>query len=440
MTNLPRLAATLQHSLDEVAERHARTSGFVQRLRNLSGATFVQTLVFGWLGRPDASLGHLAETAAALGCPIAPQSLDARFTESAAALLEAVLCRAMGALVCGAAVTEGLLARFAAVELLDTTVAALPAAVAAQWPGVGGNTPEAGRAALKVEVRFDLAAGGVTASLMPGRHHDQRGPLAAAPVRPGALQVADLGYFSLERFAGIDASGAYWLSRLKLGTIVTDASGTRLDALAAVREAAGTAAGLEIRLGAERALPCRLVARPVAPAVAAERRRRLRRSAQKHGRTPSEQRLALCGWTALVTNTPASKLSAAGAFALYRARWQVELLFKRWRSGCGVGQSRSEKPWRAVCEVYAKLLAGLVAHWVTAAGLWHRADRSAVKAWRVVAAHARHLAVSMGSKTGLRRALQVVLVVLAAGCRIDRRQQHPNTHQRLSAPEACALT
>ncbi len=443
MTKLPRLADALRDVLGRTANRLARRTGFVRRQRKLTGATFVQALVFGWLDDPEAPLSHLADTAAAVGCPVAAQSLDARFSEAAAGLLEAVLERAIGVLVCGRAVTEGLLARFDGVDLIDATVVALPDIAAVQWPGVGGSTPADGRAALKIEVRLGLTDGAIAASMMPGRHHDQRGPLAHVAVPPGSLQVADLGYFSLERFAEIgDAeigdAGAFWLSRLRVGTVLAGASGARLDVLVAAAQA-DRLGGLDVRLGV-RGLPCRLVACRLSQAVADERRRRLKRSAQKHGRTPSRARLALCAWTVLVTNAPAERLSAAGARALYRARWQVELLFKLWKSRGGLSRSRSANPWRVVCEVYAKLLAGLVAHWVTAAGLWAVASRSAVKAWSVVSSHARHLAVCLWSRSRLSEALRVVVGVLESGCRVNPRSGHPCTYQQLTAPSACALT
>ena len=44
--------------------------------------------------------------------------------------------------------------------------------------------------------------------------------------------------------------------------------------------------------------------------------------------------------------------------------YNIELLFKLWKSQGRVDESRSTKPWRILCEVYAKLLAMLVQHWV----------------------------------------------------------------------------
>jgi hypothetical protein len=47
-TTLANLCATLQTLLIDDARRLGRESGFIQRERKLNGASFVQSLVFGW--------------------------------------------------------------------------------------------------------------------------------------------------------------------------------------------------------------------------------------------------------------------------------------------------------------------------------------------------------------------------------------------------------
>jgi hypothetical protein len=68
-------------------------------------------------------------------------------------------------------------------------------------------------------------------------------------------------------------------------------------------------------------------------------------------------------WTIVLTNVPASMLTIEQAFALLRARWQIELLFKLWKQEGLLDQWNGTKPWRVLCEVYAKLLAMVVQHW-----------------------------------------------------------------------------
>ena len=85
-----------------------------------------------------------------------------------------------------------------------------------------------------------------------------------------------------------------------------------------------------------------------------------------------------------MTNVPPERLSLRKALILIRVRWQVELLFKLWKS---LGQSdewRTTKPWRILCEVYAKLLALLIQHWLFPFKYWSFPDRSLAKAAQTV--------------------------------------------------------
>lgn len=447
MTNLARLTTTLQALFTDTASTRARQDGFIQRQRRLTGAVFVQTLVFTWLANPQATLAQLAQTAAALGCAVSPQALAARFGPEAARLLAGLLATATEQLMRGRGVSVALLERFAGVYVIDTSSVALPAGLRRAWPGLGGSTPAAGAAAVKLELELDLRTGHLAGpALMSARRHDQRGRLATTAVarRPrGALHLGDLGYFSLDRFQAIGAAAQFWLSRLKGGTTLYAANGDRLDldrALAQAARAGQQRLERAILLGARHRLPSRLLAERVPESVAQARRRRLRRAAQKHGRQPAQQRLRRCAWTLVVTNCASAQLAFDEVWVLARARWQIELLFKRWKQHGGVAQSRSRKPWRVLCELYAKLLAMLISHWIVLVGLWHRVEKSLVQGARVVAAHALALGLALRSRAQLQRRLTLVVTVLEAGCRLNRRRRHPNTYQRLLEPSICALT
>ena len=90
MSTIPQLSRALRTTLAQLATEEARPRGFTQRHSKLTGALFVQTLVWGWLAQPQASLSTLAQMAAAVGVRISPQGLAQRFTYRAAALLERV--------------------------------------------------------------------------------------------------------------------------------------------------------------------------------------------------------------------------------------------------------------------------------------------------------------------------------------------------------------
>jgi hypothetical protein len=124
---------------------------------------------------------------------------------------------------------------------------------------------------------------------------------------------------------------------------------------------------------------------------------------------------------------------------LGRVRWQIELLFKLWKSHGHIDASRSTKPWRIVCDVYAKLLAMLLQHWVALIDLWGYPDRSLVKAAKTVAKYALHIATSLWSRKRTTETLETISRCLSAGCRIERRKKHPNTYQLLLAITEPAL-
>jgi hypothetical protein len=60
MTSLADLVPTLKTLLTTMADQAGRDSDLIRRVRAFTGASFVQTLVFGWLGHPDATLDNLA--------------------------------------------------------------------------------------------------------------------------------------------------------------------------------------------------------------------------------------------------------------------------------------------------------------------------------------------------------------------------------------------
>ena len=440
MSSLPHVARAMQQVLGEVADAAAREVGFVVRVRTWTGALFVQTLVLGWLGNPGASLSELTQVAAKLGIAVSPQGLAQRFDERAAALLERVLAAAIERVVAADPVAIPLLQRFTGVYVLDSTTIALPDGLAGRWAGCGGRVARGALAALKATVRLDLCQGRLGGPVVTaGRTQDRSSRVQHDPVPRGALRLGDLGFWSLAVFRRIAADGAYWLSRLNLQVVVATADGDRLD-LAAWLGTQEARIDLPVLLGAGARLEGRLLGVRVPPDVAAERRRKLRAAAQREGTTPPAARLALADWTLLVTNVPAERLSVAEALVLARARWQIELLVKLWKSHGKLDERRSRDPWRVLCEVYAKLIALVIQHWILLVGCWVFADRSLTEAAKTVRREATCLVGAIRSARRLVAALAAIRRCLTVGCRIDRRTRKPSTFQLLTDPALGGLT
>jgi len=190
---------------------------------------------------------------------------------------------------------------------------------------------------------------------------------------------------------------------------------------------------MPILLGLKERMHCRMLARSLPEEVAKERRRKIRADASRRGKTPSKSQLKLANWTIIVTSVPQELLTLDEAFVLLRVRFKIELLFKLWKSHGKIDDWRTEKPFRILCEFYAKLLAMLIQHWILLSGCWRFPNRSIVKASKTVQKHAQNLAVAFASRCRerLSEALEVIGRCLAFGCRLNKREKKPNTYQLL---------
>lgn len=419
------------------ANQIARQTGFVQRESKLTGVLFVQTLVSAWLANPEATREALAQMAASLGLSISPQGLSDRFTEEAARFLQRMVELAVSQVIAAEPGAIPLLQRFSAVILLDSTVIVLPDPLAAVWQGCGGTTSEGTQASVKLQVSLDVLCGALQGpELQNGRTHDSNCALQHAGLPAGALRLADLGYFSLKVFAAQAAQEGYFLSRLEASTAVFDSEQERLDLLRCL-QGSGPQIELPIELGSKHHLPARLLAVRVSEEVANERRRKLRADAKRKGQQVSKVRLALADWSIYVTNVPGSLLTLEEALVLARTRWQIEVLFKLWKQHGHIDEWRSKKPWAILCEVYAKLLAMLFQHWLLVMSCWRYPDRSLVKAAQTVRTFVPLLVCAFTGELAYSTVLERFPRILQRGCRINPRQAHPNTYQRLlDVPQA----
>jgi hypothetical protein len=433
MVTVTTVALAMRTILTSTADAAGKASGFIKRQVKFTGATFTQTLVFGWLANPQATLEELCQTAALCGVEITPQGLDQRFTAEAAACLKQVLWAAVERVVTADPVTIPVLQRFNGVYLDDSSTIILPDELAAVWSGCSSRTGH-GRAALKLHLRWDWLQGQLIGPfLSDGRQHDRTSVLQQCALPPGSLRLADLGYWSLAELATLDQSGVFWLTRPKVQTAIFTADGQQWDLLDLLQAQKTDEFALAVELGVKQRVPARLLARRVPATVAQARRRRIRATARRRGRQPTKRQLALADWLIYVTNVPGAQLSDAEVLAVARVRWQIELLFKLWKSHNCVDQSRSAQPWRRLCEIYAKLIGVVVQHWILLVGCWQYANRSLTKAAQTVQKHAWHLASVCGQVGRLAEALTAIQRCLAAGCRINKSKKDPRTYQLLLA-------
>src|SRR5258708_40083086 len=87
----PQVERSLKYILEERANVLARETGCIERQRKFSGADLLQTLVFGWLSHPEASLEMLASVATLRQIEVTDTAVHQRFTQDWAHFLHALL-------------------------------------------------------------------------------------------------------------------------------------------------------------------------------------------------------------------------------------------------------------------------------------------------------------------------------------------------------------
>jgi len=434
MPTLTTIARSVQSLLGPVAEEVATAIPVIRRRRKFTAATLARTFILGFLAKPNASEKDLARTAARCGVLVTPQAVEQRFTDTLVLFLEALFRKAICQRVLADRTLGPLVERFPCVRLLDSPAVTLPAELADRFPGCGGSYG-GGKAVMKLQVHLDLRHGGLDAvSIEAGKDCDQRTPLQAAPMPAGGLRIADLGYFDTKVFREVQGAHGFWLSRLAFGTELFTPEGEPIARIEDLFESSRGVVDREVLLSKQAKLPCRIVIWRVPQEVANRRRQKLIATARDKGnRPPSRERLAWCDWTIFVTNVPRDLLSPEEIGVLYRARWQIELMFKRWKSLGRIADLTGATVAERLVRLWSRLLAMVVQHWRLLGSAWGDLRCSLYQAAATIREYTNDLIRVLDDLEGLTQELLRIEQVLRKVARRDKRKQ-PGTFELLNDP------
>lgn len=210
------------------------------------------------------------------------------------------------------------------IKLIDATVLARQGGTGAGW---------------RAHVAYDLLAGQLDQVVVTNHYGAES--LTHYQLAPGDLLVADGGYGTRAAVAVAQAAQSDVILRVHLNSFAFEqGDGQRFDALRWLKQPGGEQRSVTVWSTATRTVDgqtvtsrhhLRLLAWRLPAAARRAQERRLRRNAQQHGRNVSERGLFLSGWVLLVTTLEESAWPDADVWRLYRARWQIELLFKRFK-------------------------------------------------------------------------------------------------------------
>lgn len=419
-----RVASALKQLFGPLAQQAAEATGVIVRQRKFTPISLAQTFVLGVLQNPKADDQQLAQVAAQSGAAVTPQAIDQRQTPKLVAFLEDLFRRAVRVVVESDRLLAPILQRFTDVTLLDSTVIGLPDSQHQRFASCGGRGA-CGRAALKLQTELDLRSGAIThVELESGRNADSATVRQHVGRAKGSLRITDLGYFCAAVFAALVRDGAHFLSRLQFGTGLRLPDGTAVDVLSWLAQQSGPCVDRAMLLGLKERLACRVIAWRLPEEQRNRRRQRLcEEFRRKCGHAPSAERLAWCDWTILVTSVPVEMLRVPEAAVLYRARWQVELLFKRWKSRGRIAELEGSSDVRQLIRVWSRLLAVLVEHWLMVGSAGGDARISAWKACAALRGLVSRVVAAMAALEELERVLADLSEIVARTCRRNQRKK-----------------
>ena len=332
----------------------ARSKNFVKRKSKLGGLLFFALCVYTAKKEGTTSLEDLCRELQKEGVKIRKQSLQGRFNKDAKDFMQAMVEHALEKKL--GLDRQKLECKFGRIVIDDSTVFQLPAAYSGTYKGSGGG---ASIAAIKNQYCYDLLSQEIIdITVQEDTVPDCKYPLQ--DLRKDDLRIEDLGYFKIDRFRQIQEAGAYYLSRLKFGVnIFVQQEGTYkpLDLLKVIRDMrVGEMISMQIFLGKKEKSSTRMVLERIPMELANQKRRKLKTDKQNKRKNLSKERLILCDVNAFITNCTPEQLPENLLRQCYSLRWQIEIMFKAWKSVFKIDKVKQMKIERFECFHYGCLM------------------------------------------------------------------------------------
>ncbi len=323
----------------------ARETEFVKRKRKVKPVAFFWTLVLGFgIGSTRNISGLRRAYQRSTGATLVPSSFYDRFNTRLVAFLKAAVEHALGEFRLAFQNLGDRFDVFEDVMITDSTVIKLHAALAKLFPGCRTNTAPA--AAKLHAVMSVKGRGKSTVKLTNGRVHDRRKLVVGDWVK-GKLLLFDLGYYHFQLFKNIVRCGGHFLTRLKE------------NANPKIVRVFGASAADEKRLLGQTLQDVLYGLRRDVLDVEVEVRAKARRYNGKRTSTAERFRLVAVRDTkerkyhCYLTSIPVEFLSTEDVAATYRARWEIELVFKELKSGYRLDDVHSQKKEVVESLIYA---------------------------------------------------------------------------------------
>ena len=341
-------------------QKKAVACGFYKRSCEFTPAKFFDLLLYSASHSQRVSLSQASSSASDVcGLKIAKQSIDGRFTGEAVAfvlaVLKEVLERQLNSVFC-----VEFLPQFNQVCIKDSTKFNVDNRLHEHFKGSGGRLVT--KACVCIQYEYDLRSGKILdLNITEGVRNDAIDAAETkGKINKDDLILRDLGYYNLSVLTGFANAGAFFISRLNVSSSIYDLGQTdklefkELYAHMSIRKL--TCCEKQVLVGKKNQVELRLIVAIVPEQVYEERIRKVNEKNKAKGYTTSDDYKARCRFNLFITNIPARNISLEEITLLYRLRWQVELMFKSWKSVCAIHKLQPMKYERFACLLFAKLI------------------------------------------------------------------------------------
>ncbi len=305
---------------------------------------------------------------------MSPEGLNQRFNPTAVAFLREVFTLLLTQKLCATkSLTSRIISVFKRIRILDATVFQLPDSFATDYQGSGGSSNTAG---VKIQLEYDLLSGQfLNVQLGPGKNNDKTyGADCLESVEAGDLCLRDLGYFDLRDLQAIHELRAYYISRFhintciyvknpepeyfKNGTLKKQTEYTQLDMVQIMEELepGETIEIPEAYIGQIQKLPTRVIIHRLTNDQTETRLKNQAVREKKKGIVMKDKSKQLMGINVYITNTSPEEVPTEYVHPLYSLRWQIEMLFKTWKSFFEIDECKNIKKERLECHLYGQLI------------------------------------------------------------------------------------
>ena len=357
----------------------ARDVGFVQRTSKYQAKDLVALCV--WMSQNVAktSLTQLCSCLeASTEVLISPEGLNQRFNATAVQFLQQLLAELLNQKLSSTKlISSPYTSIFKRIRILDSTAFQLPDVFSSVYPGAGGCSHTAG---VKIQLEYDLLSGQfLHIHTGSGKQHDRTyGSLCAPTVAANDLCIRDLGYFHLKDLQYIQDKKAYYISRIKSNTRIYQKNSTPdyfqdgrikkgteyiqidMEVLMNSLQPGQTCEIFDAFVGMTDKVPTRVIVHRLTKEQQHKRLQDQTVREKKKGMKYSPRSKRLSGINVYMTNTPTDIVPMGQVHDWYSLRWQIEILFKTWKSFFHIHHCKKIKRERLECHLYGQLIAILL--------------------------------------------------------------------------------